>query len=153
MKVRIVVIVSWLLAVTGLASTPAIIPLPKAMTNLPGTFTLCPAQPNPPVPGHAMTKILVDGSSLPTGQYLAAILSKSTGYQFQIVTVTNVSAVKGAILITTSNSIASLGTEGYELTVAPDSVVVRAPGSAGGFYGVQSLLQLLPPQILSLHPV
>jgi hexosaminidase len=153
MKSSIAVIVSWLLAMACLAASPSIIPLPKQSQFLPGTFTLCPPQPNPPVPGHAMTKILVDGSSLPTGQYLAALLAKSTDYQFQIVTITNTSAVRGAILITTSNAIASLGSEGYELTVAPDSVVIRAPGSAGGFYGVQSLLQLLPPKILSLHPV
>lgn len=153
MKARILVIVCWLLTVAGLTAAPSIIPLPVTMTNLPGTFTLCPTQPSTPIPGHATMKILVDGSSLATGQYLAAILFRSTGYQFQIVTVTNTLAVKGSILITTSNSIVSLGTEGYELTVAPDSVVIRAPGSAGGFYGVQSLLQLLPPQIMSLHPV
>ncbi len=47
----------------------------------------------------------------------------------------------------------SLGAEGYELTVAPDSVVIRAPAAAGAFYGVQSLLQLLPPQVLSRRPV
>jgi hexosaminidase len=153
MKSSFVVIVCCLWAVTGFAASPSIIPLPKAMTNMPGTFTLCPEQPATPVPGHAMMKILVDGSSLATGQYLAQIISKSTGYQFAIATVTNISAVRGAILITTSNSIASLGAEGYELTVAPDSVVIRAPGSAGGFYGVQSLLQLLPPQIMTPHPV
>ena len=153
MKSRIVVVVCWLLATTGFAASPSIIPLPKLMTNLPGTFTLCPTQPNPPVPGHAVTKILVDGSSLSTGQYLAMMLGRSTGYQFPIVTVTNTAAVRNAILITASNAIASLGSEGYELTVAPDSVVIRAPASAGSFYGVQSLLQLLPPQALSLHPV
>jgi hexosaminidase len=153
MKSRLIVIVSWLWAMTGLAATPSIIPLPKQITVMAGTFTLCPKQPNPPVPGHAVVKILVDASSLPTGQYLAAMLYRSTDYQFQILTVTNTAAVRGAILITTSNSIASLGAEGYELTVAPDSVVIRAPGSAGGFYGVQSLLQLLPPQALSLHAV
>ncbi len=153
MKSRIVVFASWVLAMTGFAATPSIIPLPKQMTNLPGTYTLCPTQPNPPVPGHALTKILVDAASLPTGQYLGMMLARSTGYQFPIVTVTNTTAVRNAILITTSNAIASLGSEGYELTVAPDSVVIRGPGSAGNFYGVQSLLQLLPPQILSPRPV
>src|ERR1700722_2649967 len=153
MKSRIVVVACWMLAMTGFAATPSIIPLPKQMTNLPGTFTLCPTQPNPPVPGHAVTKILVDGSSLATGQYLAMMLARSTGYQFSIATVTNTAAVRNAILITTSNAIASLGSEGYELTVAPDSVVIRAPASAGGFYAVQSFLHLPPPQALSLHPV
>ncbi len=98
-------------------------------------------------------KILVDGASLQTGQYLAAALFKSTGYQFQIIASTATNAVKGAILITTSNAISTLNTEGYELTVAPDSVVIRAPAQGGTFYGVQSLLQLLPPQIYSPYMV
>ena len=94
-------------------------------------------------------QILVDSASQQTGQYLAAALFRSTGYQFQLSTSTATDAVRGAILITTSNALTSLGAEGYELTVAPDSVVIRAPAQAGAFYGVQSLLQLLPPQIYS----
>ncbi len=117
-----------------------------------GVFTLCPPPPAPGVAAHATTKILVDSNSAPTAQYLAALLLRSTGYQFPIVTNSGVSAVKGAILLTTVNAMTNLGAEGYELTVAPDSVVVRAPAEAGVFYGVQSLLQLLPPQILSLTP-
>ena len=50
-------------------------------------------------------QILVDGASQQTGQYLAAALFKSTGYQFQLVTSTATNAVKGAILITTSNAV------------------------------------------------
>jgi hexosaminidase len=76
-------------------------------------------------------------------------LSKSTGYQFRVATSTATDTVRGAILITTANAIPGLSEEGYELTVAPDSVVIRAPTQAGAFYGVQSLLQLLPPQIYS----
>lgn len=118
----------------------------------PGTFTLCPTPPAPGVPAHVTTQILVDGASQATGQYLAALLLRSTGYQFQVATNSGVSAVKGAILLTTVNAM-SLGAEGYELTVAPDSVVIRAPAQAGVFYGVQSLIQLLPPQVMSLRPV
>jgi hexosaminidase len=131
------------------ASTPNIIPLPVTLQIRAGVFTLCPSQPSASAPAHALMKILVDGASQQTGQYLAAALFKSTGYQFQLVTSTTTNAVKEAILITTSNAISTLGAEGYELTVAPDSVVIRAPAQSGTFYGVQSLLQLLPPQIYS----
>ena len=34
--------------------------------------------------------------------------------------------------------------EGYELTVSSEGVVIRGIAPAGIFYGVQSLLQLLP---------
>jgi hypothetical protein len=129
--------------------TPAIIPWPATVTNRPGIFTLCPSQPYPAAPAQALMQILVDSASQQTGQYLAAALFRSTGYQFQLSTSTATDAVRGAILITTSNALTSLGAEGYELTVAPDSVVIRAPAQAGAFYGVQSLLQLLPPQIYS----
>jgi hexosaminidase len=142
-----------LLASAALASTPAIIPLPKAMTNRPGVFTLCPGQPIPGVPARATQKILVDSLSLATGQYLATMLFKSTGYQFVVATNGSAGPVRLAILLTTVNALTNLGAEGYELTVAPDSVVIRAPAQAGLFYGVQSLLQLFPPQILSPRAV
>ena len=144
---RTVVVTATVGAVT--AGTANLIPLPVLLQTNAGVFTLCPSQPIPPVPGRALMQILVDAYSQPTGQFLAAALAKSTGYQFQIVTSAATNAVKGAILITTANAIQTLGPEGYELTVAPDSVVIRAPAQAGAFYGVQSLLQLLPPQIYS----
>jgi hexosaminidase len=131
------------------AANSSIIPLPVTVQNRPGIFFLCPSQPASPVPAKALMKILVDGGSQETGQYLAATLFKSTGYQFRVAASIATNTVRGAILITTSNAIPTLGAEGYELTVAPDSVVIRAPTQAGAFYGVQSLLQLLPAQIYS----
>lgn len=150
--------VSRTVTVTGVSGssanpTPSLIPLPVTMQVRAGVFTLCPAQPVPGVPAHPLNTILVDNVSLATGQYLAQQLFKSTGFQFQVATNLSTSAVKRAILLTTQNAVANLGAEGYELTVAPDSVVIRAPAQAGLFYGVQSFLQLLPPAIFSLHPV
>ena len=153
MKHRILSLVLAVMTSGALAAAPALIPLPQQMQTRPGVFTLCPAQPIPGAPAQALTKILVDTASLETGQYLAALLLKSTGYQFDVRTIADDSAVRGTILLTTLNALPSLGSEGYELTVAPDSVVIRAPATAGVFYGVQSLLQLLPPQILSPRPV
>ncbi|RPI03374.1 MAG: beta-N-acetylhexosaminidase, partial [Calditrichaeota bacterium] len=40
-----------------------------------------------------------------------------------------------------------LGDEGYQLVVHSDEVIISAAEPAGIFYGVQSLLQLLPPEI------
>jgi hexosaminidase len=48
--------------------------------------------------------------------------------------------------LTTHGADTSLGEEGYELTVAPTSVVLRAPQAQGLFYGVQTFRQLLPPE-------
>ena len=56
-----------------------------------------------------MTEILVDGASQETGQYLAVLRFKSTGYQFQVRTNVGTSAVKEAILLTTVTALANLG--------------------------------------------
>jgi hexosaminidase len=146
-------LVSALLTAPAFAATPAIIPLPQQMQVRPGVFTLCPSQPIPGAPARATQKILVDGASLQTGQFLATTLFKSTGYQFVVATNGAAGPIRNAILLTTVNALSGLGAEGYELTVAPDSIVIRAPAQAGLFYGVQSLLQLFPPQILAPRPV
>jgi hexosaminidase len=123
------------------------------MQTKPGVFTLGPSIANPNGGARATRKIFVDAASAQTGQYLAMMLSRSTGFQFSIVTNNAVGPVHNVIQLTTVNALGTLGTEGYELTVAPDSVVIRAPQQDGMFWGVQSLLQLFPPQIMSLQPV
>src|SRR5436853_1081684 len=130
------------------AAAPAIIPLPVTLQTRPGIFTLCPSQPVPGASIRATRKIVADSPSLQTAQYLATMLFRSTGCRFTIVTNNTPGPVRNALLLTTANAL-SLGAEGYELTVSPDSVVIRAPGQGGIFYGVQSLLQLFPPQIMS----
>src|SRR5205823_5135094 len=115
MKSRISGIAAWLLTTTAFAGTPTIIPLPLQMQVRPGVFTLCPTQPIANAPAHATTKILVDLPSQETGQYLAALLLKSTGHKFEVATNSGVGPVKGAILLTTASANPNLGNEGYEL--------------------------------------
>jgi hexosaminidase len=123
------------------------------MQTRPGYFTLCPSVPVAGVPVRGTRTIVTDSLSLQSGQYLANILSRSTGFRFAVVTNSTAGPVRGAILLTTVNASTNYGTEGYQLSVAPDSVIVSASAQSGVFYGVQTLLQLFPPQILSLQPV
>lgn len=124
------------------ASGPAVIPAPKKMEIGKGQFLLAP-----------VVHIVVDRDSGDTGQYLAAKLRASTGYPLLIRTNNQLSPEKGVIQITTNGARADLGSEGYELNVTPDAVEITAPTQAGLFYGVQTLLQLLPPQIFARAPV
>jgi hexosaminidase len=125
------------------ASLPAIIPLPQKMTLSEGAFTLT-----------ADTRVYVDLGSRETANFLTAGLRPATGYPFLLGT----QALAGAaspdgILLTTQNADTNLGPEGYALTVQSNSIVIRAPTQAGLFYGVQTLFQLLPPEIFSTNLV
>lgn len=118
---------------------PAILPQPQKLELQTGAFKLTPE-----------TQIFASQGSLPTARQLAATLRRSSGYPLK----TSMKSAAGEataniILLTTKNARTNLGPEGYELTVASNSVVIRAPTSAGLFYGVQTLLQLLPPEIFS----
>ena len=127
-------------ATAGLAAetnSPGLLPVPQKMTLGEGVFKLGPD-----------TRIYVDSASRSTGEWLAARLRQATGYNFKIRSKSRATnAINGGILLTTNQAKAHLGAEGYELAVATNSVVIRAPGAAGLFYGSQTLLELLPPEI------
>lgn len=121
------------------AEAPGLIPLPAKATFPPGGFNLDPT-----------ANILADATSQDTAQYLAGRLRPATGYPLKLGAGSG--SAKGNIVLTTRDAKATLGEEGYELTVSQDSVTIRAPHPAGLFYGVQTLLQLLPPQIYAASP-
>jgi hexosaminidase len=139
MKKQIVIAFFSALASSVLAgnSAPALIPAPQKMEIREGVFELT-----------AKTRVSTDAASVETGKYLATQLRKATGYAFAI----GDKAEPGVISLTTNNAPANLGREGYELTVASNSVVIRATTQTGLFYGVQSLLQLAPPEIFAATP-
>jgi hexosaminidase len=80
------------------------------------------------------------------GQYLADRLNGATGYGVQVSAATGRLA-NGNIHLTTVGGDASLGEEGYVLTITPDLVSLQAARPAGLFRGVQTIRQLLPPAI------
>jgi hexosaminidase len=108
----------------------ALIPQPQKLEHLNGQFTLRPE-----------TRIIADADALETARYLSGRLARATGYPLPVGT----SSAPASLRLATHGAAANLGAEGYDLTVMPDSVVIRAAQPAGMFYGVQTLLQLLPP--------
>ncbi len=135
-----VLVVLFCVAATARAAEPAVIPVPQEMKVQGGVFVLRPGM-----------EILSDATAKPEAAFLADHLRHGTGFRFPVRGIRKSSA--GNILLTTKDSDASLGAEGYQMTVTPDSVVIRAPAEAGLFYGVETLLQLLPPEILAPVPV
>jgi hexosaminidase len=86
-----------------------------------------------------------------TLQDLKNHLSSPTGYPVSITHKPDSNASIRLALNKTAE--ATLGDEGYRLTITPKNIVIRANQAAGLFYGVQTLLQLLPKEIESRDPV
>ncbi len=113
-----------------------------------------PAFPNTVVPvpvsevASGATFTLTSGASVSSdapdvGGYLAGILRASTGYPIPT------SGTGGTIALSLSGAPAGVGTEGYQLTVTSTNVLIQANQAAGLFEGVQTLLQLFPPAVMS----
>ena len=113
-------------AVTAARGEPGdVIPRPAAVTAKAGQLTLSDHTP-----------ICIDDDAL---QDTARVLADLLGG-----TVVRSEPPAGAVLLTRKGADAALGDERYQLSVRPDGVTVRAATTAGLFYGVQSLRQMLP---------
>jgi hexosaminidase len=114
------------------AQAPSIIPLPQKVAVQPGVF-----------PVAERIQILVSDGDDDTGDYLAAELRRRASVAAEVVLLAKAETGR-SIELRLEGTHSSLGDEGYILTVEPDEITIRARASAGLFYGVQSLLQLLP---------
>lgn len=115
-----------------------IIPMPVLVQATGQTFTLSPD-----------AGIYVQAGNdelLRIGQYLADKLNPATGYATKVIPESKAPA-QGNIYLTTEGSDATLGDEGYALTVAQDGVTLVANKPAGLFRGIQTIRQMLPPAI------
>ncbi|MFE9746324.1 family 20 glycosylhydrolase [Saccharothrix saharensis] len=95
----------------------------------------------------AGTRIHTSPAAHGVGDQLAALLRPSTGYALPVADTTGVPADGIALLI--GGAPASVGDQGYQLTVTSATVHLRANTPAGLFAGVQTLRQLLPAKVES----
>ncbi len=119
----------------------ALVPQPLRMERKAGEFVL-----------NKDTAILVERDSAEAanvGEQLAEQLNRATALGLAVWPFDVASRFGNAILLTTKKAGNALGPEGYLLEATPDGVVITAADGPGLFYGVQTLLQLLPPEIFS----
>lgn len=91
------------------------------------------------------TVIVADSSTLSTAMYLKKLLNTPTG--FDLAVVKKVDRQQHYIKLTIVEEVQS--EEGYRLVVNDDSVAVIGNNQAGLFYGLQTLLQLMPAEVFS----
>ncbi len=92
------------------------------------------------------TLILVEPTNnevLAIGKYLSDKLKGAAGLAIPVREGKN-TAMEGDISLKVGGVDPKLGMEGYQLTVNPQRVEIAAPQPVGIFYGIQTLLQLLP---------
>mgnify|MGYP003623416025 CR=1 FL=1 len=124
-----------LFAISGLQSQVNITPKPLKLTQKEGRFVLKPD-----------TRLIAkDKDAEKIASFFAAKMNKSTGYNFAIQkneTSTNHIQLEIASDIPVNN-------EGYLLQSKENAINIRAKTPQGLFYGMQTLLQLLPAEIES----
>jgi hypothetical protein len=87
--------------------------------------------------------IRTDKSNSPGEEFAAEELSRQLFDDWGITTRICSKPGKNGILLTCRNIGRDLGNEGYSISSSSDGVIVNAHSSAGLFYGVQTLLQLI----------
>jgi len=124
------------------AMAPCIIPAPAEMKPLDGRFLLT-----------SETQVICSGQQAEVcqiGEFLVKQLNTPTGYNLKVTTAQSPASKENSILIQLNQQpIEQLAKEGYRLYVRQKEIVIEANTPAGLFYGVQSLLQLLPVEIMS----
>lgn len=112
-------------------ATVALIPVPREMTMHSDDFTLT---------AHASITLDQSNEALRgIARYLNDKISPATGFELPV-------EKHGNIQFQLADDPA-LGAEGYRLQIKHSDIVLTAQTPAGIFYGVQTLLQMLPPEI------
>ena len=144
MKSSILFLTALMLAPAAAPATLGLIPQPVSVEPRSGAFRL-----------KSGTSIVVPPGSTDVrqvGAYLAGVIEPPTGWKLKIIESRSSRRHNAITLAITTEADVAAHREGYRLTVTSHGVRIVAASPAGLFYGVQTLLQLLPPEIESRTP-
>src|SRR2546425_565587 len=99
----------------------------------------------------ARTGIVPDRATQDIGYQLADWLLPATGYRLSAGGAAGTATHVVSLRI--DPTLSRLGDEGYRLSVTPARITIRAFRPAGAFYAVETLRQLLPPDIFRAAPM
>jgi len=117
----------------------AIIPKPVQLEPKSGFFKINP-----------QTKISISATNIDIAKYLQDFYSKPTGYNLNIII--DSKSDENSISLCLDESLEDLHDEGYRLFINSNLIKLSAKTPKGIFYGLQSIRQLLPPEIENQHP-
>ena len=112
----------------------SIIPMPLQLERAAGSFALA-----------SVRRVAVpegDTDAAETAGYLAERLKTAFGIDLTVSAASPIEA--GPVIVFRRSARTDLGPEGYELSVTPSGLDLSAAGRGGYFYGVQTILQILP---------
>lgn len=125
----------------GGKDTISIIPQPVSVSLQKGYFLLKPET----------AVISADKNAADEADFLSELLHHTYGYSYSInqgkVLLSSSINTKAEIVLSINKKVnASIGNEGYTLKVIPKKIILSANTPKGLFYGVQTLMQLIPPK-------
>jgi hexosaminidase len=133
-KIILLLVASASLSIVAKAQDTApnvgIIPAPVSVTKSPGTFVL-----------SQETSIFADTVNNKAVAFLSDYLQNTSMLRIPVKINSGVSKANSIVL--TSAGTEGLPAEGYRLTITPTKITIAAKG-AGLFYGIQSLIQMMP---------
>jgi len=117
--------------------TVNIVPMPVSVESSDGQFVVTPS-----------TQVLARGEAAAEASKLIESLAPAMGHRLRLIE--RASEKQNLIRLELESSLTErLGDEGYELEVTVASVTIRAAKRPGLFYGIQTLRQLLPPDVFN----
>lgn len=140
-RTKILILTFLLMTGTIQAGRINIVPRPAELKEGKGSFRITSATQVRTDPGNKELRQIA--------KLVVQKISMAGGPNLEIYEYTPGQKIKNAIVLTLTGSDTTLGKEGYTLEATTKRVVIRAPEAKGVFYGMQSLFQLLPPEVES----